>query len=366
MFDFKTHLDYSHVEGMSVYHKKNYRDVLNLSSNELIHEDIDKFFKEFLHTHNFCEVYRYPYFHFGEQVLADFFGINSEQILLTAGSDDGIKLIVSVLTRLTRLIILQVPNYENYKLYCHLNSVNITQVEWYFDNSYFIEQLFSCIQQSPPSLVILANPNSWTGRCLELDVVYHLSRLCHKHNHLLLIDEAYIAFSMIDHLSLLSTFPNVLLIRSFSKAFGLAGFRIGAILGSKTILDYLKIWRPSNGVSHFSMQLLIYCLQKYEVWRKMQKDIIQCRLKVVTQLTTLFPDWTIDNTHTNFIVVNTRCHKQLIYCLSFLQKKQIIVKDLSSNSALKSHFRMTIPSQRMVVKLLECMEELKKKLDGEA
>ena len=97
--------------------------------------------------------------------------------------------------------------------------------------------------------------------------------LCWEKGHLLIIDEAYVDFAGFDHLSLAKEFENVLLVRSFSKGWGVAGARLALIIGSTRVIEYLKRYNPMNPVSGPSIAIVTQLLREYSQLCHAQGDV---------------------------------------------------------------------------------------------
>lgn len=356
-FRLQDHTIGSILETVQPYYKKNYGDAVNMSSNEMIHPGMGQLFQDFCQEYNPQLVGKYPYYPRVEAELAEHLGISPDELLLTASSDDAIKLVITSVCKATKHIILPTPNYENYFIYADLNQVEKTELECYFDLKKFVGELKQKIQTCPPSVVQITNPNGWTGYCLEIPEMREIAKLCQANNHILLIDEAYISFNGFDHLELISEFDNVILIRSFSKSFGIAGLRVATILAHPKLIDYIVRWRPSNPLSSVTIEFLSYCLREIQKVDQIRQEVIDNREKLKKSLKILFEDWTIYDSLTNFILIDIGSKAEQQNLVEFLRSENIIVKNTSSIPHLETCIRVTVgdtkTSNLLVTKLKE-------------
>ncbi|TVS12176.1 MAG: histidinol-phosphate transaminase [Wenzhouxiangella sp.] len=172
--------------------------------------------------------------------LAEVYGIDESQLLITRGSDEGIDLLVRVFCRagLDRVLICP-PCFGMYGLSAKIQNAEVVAVplletdeDWQLD--------LSAIEQAPPCrLYFLCSPNNPTGNLIDAATVLALADQVAGHG-LVMIDEAYIEFcdrpSLADRVA---AQPNLVVLRTLSKAYALAGCRIGAVIADPSVIDLL-------------------------------------------------------------------------------------------------------------------------------
>jgi histidinol-phosphate aminotransferase len=359
MFNLQTHLSNSFYL-VDRKEKYCYDGLINLSSNEFVHSLTEKLLAEFVKTIEPSLVARYPYYPSLYKDLSKFTGIPSENILLSAGSDDAIKMICESLIATTGRMFIQSPNYESYYSYCKMRGVSIVEVE-YLNKSVdsFTANLFEIIENSQPGVVVITNPNGFTGEYINLDYIYDVASVSEEHGHILLIDEAYSSFSNIGHQQLLNKFSNIIICHSFSKSFGMCGLRIGILMSSLEIIDYLSRWKSANPVSSLSLAFLQMCLQNHSSIKNAQQELINCREWFHNGLKKMFPHWVIYSSCANFMFVDTHSVKAVETIYNHFYKNKIIIRKFFYPDNFRTCLRITIADQKIMQRVLNLIFEVK-------
>ncbi|MGE7307970.1 aminotransferase class I/II-fold pyridoxal phosphate-dependent enzyme, partial [Priestia megaterium] len=256
IFNIDTHIK---KELITIENKKKVskKGKLNLSSNELLHEDLLDFNNKVLGQINVDSIFNYRYFPDDIKSVANILSVPVENMILSAGSDDAIKILTESVIKTTNRLIIPYPNYENYFSYASLRGIDIIPIEFNSMSrskpNHTVEDIEKLLIHSPPSSLVISNPNGFSGEAFTYEEMSYLCELCNKKNHLLIIDEAYSAFGDLNHIGLLEKFNNVIIIRSFSKSFGLAGIRIAAIFSTPNIIRYIAKWNSPNAISGITL-----------------------------------------------------------------------------------------------------------------
>lgn len=176
------------------------------------------------------------------QKLSQLYGLNTPQILMTRGSDEGIDLLLRVFCEAGRDgILITQPTYGMYEVAAGIQGALIKRVPLIPESGFRLD-VAAIMEQWQPStkLIFLCSPNNPTGNVFPAE---ELTQLCEyfMDKALIVVDEAYIEFSTSESLSQhLSRYPNLVLLRTLSKAYGLAAIRFGCVLGSPTVIALLK------------------------------------------------------------------------------------------------------------------------------
>ncbi|OMF81578.1 aminotransferase class I/II-fold pyridoxal phosphate-dependent enzyme [Paenibacillus glucanolyticus] len=331
------------IDGVIPKEKIKRGKALNLASNEFIHPISDTITQDIVSTIKTEHIVQYNYHPELLVNLSEFYSIPTENLLVSAGSDDAIKIITEAIIMNSKKLILQYPNYENYVRYAELRGVYIEKI-WPLENKiYAFQQFQDKIKSSNSSTIVITNPNGISGFCFSLEEMTHLAEIALRNNNLLIIDEAYIPFNGFDHLSIINNFDNVILIRSFSKSFGVAGLRLAVVFSSSKIIKYLEKWNSANAITTMSIHLLNELVKRYDQIKKAHLDIINARDDISSYLKNCFSDWTVLPTKGNFITVQTNERFSSKDLISYFYNNNIILRDLSSVSGFTECFRMTVP-----------------------
>jgi histidinol-phosphate/aromatic aminotransferase/cobyric acid decarboxylase-like protein len=268
---------------------------LNLSSNELHHPDLSRIVGEILADMPAEAVTRYPSYDAATEAAASYLGVEADRVLLTAGSDDGARIVAHGLASPVGRAVLQVPNYEGWEH--HLRSHAVELVRWEVSPSDLgTERAIELLGSDRPSLLVLSNPVGPLGVMMPTEALLDLARRV-RDRHLLVLDECYVDFSGATHGALGA---EVVRVRSFSKSFGIAGARVGAVTGPREIIAYLRRLRPENAVSGPALYLVERLLRRRSELERVARDIVAARGELAEAVIARRPTWRPLDSRANF------------------------------------------------------------------
>lgn len=186
----------------------------------------------------------YPEYGQIEKSIAKYAGVKPENIMLTNGSDQGIDIIFRAFTKARDRVIIPSPSFAMFYQCAEMMANKILMPQYDEDKkmSFPMKEILSMVVQKP-KLIVICNPNNPTGTLITIDKIEKI--LQKAKNSIVYIDEAYYEFSGVTAVKLLSKYKNLVITRTFSKAFGLAALRVGYIIASpKIILEMKKIRGP--------------------------------------------------------------------------------------------------------------------------
>jgi histidinol-phosphate aminotransferase len=179
----------------------------------------------------------YPEYGETKRELAEFFGVEPDDFLLTNGTDEAIQVLVNTYIDGGGEVLLLRPSYAMYQFYSELAGASIRQVPYRAQKLAFpLEELLDAIRPSTRAILI-ANPNNPTGTGTSRAGI---ERILEKaSNAAVLIDEAYYEFSGVTALPLLNDYPNLFVSRTFSKVYGMAAMRLGCLFSQSGNVEFL-------------------------------------------------------------------------------------------------------------------------------
>jgi histidinol-phosphate aminotransferase len=185
----------------------------------------------------------YPEYGYLEKRLAKYVGVKPTQIMLTNGSDQGIDLIFRTFTQTDDTVIIPSPTFTMFYQSAQIVGNNILRPLYTKENSSFpLEELLEMINESV-KLIVICNPNNPTGTLVSIQDIQKIAQSAPR--TIILVDEAYFEFSGVTVAPLTNKYSNIIVTRTFSKAFGLASLRIGYIVAAtKYIKELLKVRGP--------------------------------------------------------------------------------------------------------------------------
>ena len=190
--------------------------------------------------------------------LAKTEGVNPNNILLSAGSDGAIRTVFQAYINEGDKVFITNPSFAMYDVYCKLYKANTNYIEYVNTDgsiNFNFNSLLKNIDKLKPKLVCIPNPDSPTGSILMSREILALLDVCKKNNSLLLIDEAYYPFYNYTSLEFLEEFKNLIICRTFSKAWGLAGIRVGYLISSKEQIKIMNLTRPMYEIGALQLKI---------------------------------------------------------------------------------------------------------------
>lgn len=180
----------------------------------------------------------YPEYEATRAALEDYFRVPQSQFLITNGTDEAIQVLVNTFVGEGGEALILTPSYAMYRFYAELAGAKIRQVPYRRpDLSFPLEELLNAINPATKA-ILLSNPNNPTGTAFGLSETVRI--LAAAPNAAVLVDEAYFEFYGVTALGLLDEYPNLLVSRTFSKAFGMAAMRVGCLFSQAANVEFLR------------------------------------------------------------------------------------------------------------------------------
>ncbi|WHX50199.1 histidinol-phosphate transaminase [Paenibacillus woosongensis] len=256
------------------------KDIIKLNSNENPYPpspQVRKFFAEM----DYSMLRYYP--NSSSQGLRDsissLYGIPMENILCGNGSDEIISLIFKVFLNIGDKIVTPYPTYTLYKTVADINQVLCQYIQTGNDFRINIQEF---IDESS-NAIFIANPNAQTGSLLPLEDIEYLLQ---NYRGLVVIDEAYIDFAKENStaLPLIQKYPNLIVIRTFSKAYSLCGARVGYCFADSKIINGLDKCKESYNVNYISQEIAKIALEDQTYLENTISEVIRARTYLRDQL----------------------------------------------------------------------------------
>ncbi len=322
---------------------------LRLDKNERISPFNDEFWDKIVSRIKQEHVLAYPEAETFYRKLADFLGVKTENIMVTAGSDFAIKTAFDLFVNPEDEVIILTPTFAMVDVYCNL--YNARKIEIGYDSNLNLEvnKLISAIGRSV-SLIIIANPNSPTGTYIENDTIRLILEEAGKYSIPVLIDEAYYGFCPFTAMDMLESFNNLIITRTFSKTAGLAGLRIGYIIANEKVLNLLYKFRPMYEVNSIAVLFASEMLGNREI----VEDYIASTEEGKRWLLQEFENVsfkTID-TKANFVHVDFGKYKDNI--LRLFEEKNILIRGFLNVKGYENYTRITIGPKLEMEKVVDC------------
>ena len=281
--------------------------------------------------------------------------LDIKNLFVGSGSDEIIRLLMNLFHEENDEIIINEPTYGMYQVSADIVGMKAKVVELGGDFQLNLESLRKAITNRT-KLIFCCSPNNPTGSLLKLDDVV---ALCSGFGGFVVLDEAYVEFSSQGSLiKLIEKCPNLLVLRTFSKAWGLAGLRLGYMVGDQEVVAYLnKIKLPYN-VNSLSQSLGLRALQNVERMKDVVLQILDERVCLEKELVALglevFPS------EANFLLARVRSGgdsaSRIVKILA--EDEGIVVRGFSSKPGLKNCFRITVGTPKQNKLLIQSLTSI--------
>ena len=241
-----------------------------------------------------------------KQKLANIYAVSPEQLLITRGVDEGIELLIRAFCRpLKDRITITPPTFSYYEFSALINAVGIHKIPLRenLDFEPHWEKLKSIHQST--KILFLCRPNNPTGNLVPIERIKELCKV-HTERILIAVDEAYIEFSnSTSSTQLLNECENLVVMRTLSKAYGLAGLRIGSLIGNPKIIKLLSKILPPYPIASPSLEIALKSLSPIGLidTQKRIEDLIQEREYVFKMLKKQSQLEKVYESKANFIMV---------------------------------------------------------------
>jgi histidinol-phosphate aminotransferase len=286
----------------------------------------------------------YPEYEQARAELARYFHVSPAELLITNGVDDAIKLICDTFVEPGDALVIPTPTFAIYKFFHEVTGGSVRLVRYDEHLRLSPERLLKSIDRRT-RWVALANPNNPTGTLIPKADLKTL--LEGAPNTLVLVDEAYFDFSGVTILPWIRRYPNLIVSRTFSKAFGLASLRIGFMFAHKDLARLMKRVHAAYAVNGVAVYAAVEAIRHEERVRRYAGMIVKNRDDFCRQL----ESWHIPHAPTvaNFVLVRIGTRAKEI--AQRLRRRGVLVRDWSDEPRLSKYLRITIGNAAQMLRL---------------
>ena len=279
--------------------------------------------------------------------------VSTDRILLGNGSDEVLDLIFRAFCEPNQdNVVILPPTYGMYKVLADINSVEVKSVEL---SQSFQPQVDLILNESNQNskILFLCSPNNPTANSFNTSLV---EDLLNKFKGIIVIDEAYIDFSSEESwLSRLDEFPNLIITQTLSKAYGMAGIRLGVCYASSEIISILNKIKPPYNVNELTQQKAIHQLQNIDLVNSQINDILKERSLLIEGLKAIDFISKVYGTDANFILVKVddapKRYNQLI-------EIGIVIRNRTNQPLCENCLRLTVGIAKENKKLINALKSI--------
>ena len=287
--------------------------------------------------------------------ISKYTGLPCENLQYFASSDSLEEYICrAFLDRFSRVLILS-PSYDNFRLDAESAGAEILYSD--MPRSFeFSESLFeNDLNNYLPDFVYICNPNNPTGHQLSKEYIEHL--LTSYPKTMFLIDEAYWEFSGITCQKLVLKYGNILITRTFSKAFGLANFRIGYLISSVENVRTINKIRNSKNITTFSQVAAMAALEDADYMWKYVEEVKQAREYTIHELKKFANIGKPYESQANFIMFECLSANIKESLLSYLKQHNIFIRNITQRPSVLRCVRLSIGTSEQMKRVVECFKD---------
>jgi histidinol-phosphate aminotransferase len=282
-----------------------------------------------------------PHQHALKEKIASIKGIQAEHIFLGNGSDEAIDILFRAFcTPGKDEVILCPPTYGMYEVSAHINDIGIRTVPLTSDFQLDLPAIEDAVQPQT-KIIWLCSPNNPTGNALNRGDV---EMLLNNFQGLVVVDEAYVNFSaQKSFIQELSDYPNLLVLQTLSKAWGLAALRVGMAFASTGIIDIMDKVKPPYNINQPAQELAMQALEELGQVNDMILLLVDERRKMAEALPRLPMVEMVYPSDANFLLVKMQRAREIY---AFLLARGIVVRDRSKTPGCEGCLRITLGTPR--------------------
>jgi histidinol-phosphate aminotransferase len=289
-----------------------------------------------------------------KRTLAKIKGVEANQILLGNGSDEVLDLVFRAFCEPGQdEVILLPPTYGMYAVLAQLNNVKVNTVPL---NESFQLDLEGIMKQvnGNTKVIFVCSPNNPTGNSIPLE---QIQSLLNQFSGLVVVDEAYVDFSTKGSaVRFLDDYPHLMICQTFSKAYGLAGIRLGMGIADSKIIDYFNKIKPPYNVNVLTQKTAFNSLNDQNTTKEHVKELLAERQKLEKELLNIDFVNKIYPSDANFLLIQVdNASKRYDQLLSL----DIVVRNRSSLSGCENTLRITVGTPQENIRLINACKTIK-------
>ncbi len=326
---------------------------LRLDKNEYLPCWPDGAFQEFLKTLKPEHLSMHPEIGRLYRKIEKTLKLPRSHIVVTAGSDAAIKAAFEAFVEPGDQVIIPNPTFAMYRIYAEVYNATLAAIDYDRDLHLNVDKLINRIDSST-RLIAIANPNSPTGTVIPTDRLREIISKASEVGAVVLIDEAYYPFYEETLLGDVLSYDNLIVTRTFSKAAGLAGMRVGMLFSNETIAKIIFAAKPMYEITSISAMLAEYVLDNYSMVHEYAQAVRETKEELVDYFQSRGFD--VFQGHANFIHVDFGHRTQDI--VAHLAKQDVLLTTGFEHVSLSRFTRFSVGGREYMKRLTDLMDDL--------
>lgn len=342
--DFKPY-DVAAIVGQDIINaNENYLDVLSIPEiKEEVMESLNRFQPQ---------LYPKPMADELRKSMAAYIGCEPQNILAGNGGDEVIGYLMGTFLNPGDSVLLHTPTFDIYELNAKMLGAAVVKVPDLKGYRRDKKGLLKAVKKYQPKVTVICNPNNPTGELISLDFIREMLQIS---DNVVLVDEAYMEFAERESaVSLIHEYQNLVILRTMSKAFGLAGMRCGYLIADEALINAISKVKAPYNLNSFT-QIMASIVLKY------REKVLITRDKIVKERNRLYkilkqiPGVSVWRSDANFLLVQVEERQEEIF--EAWKKDGILVKIYRDNEELPGAFRISITTKEVDDRLVEILQK---------
>lgn len=291
----------------------------------------------------------YPNLYDLYEKLATFAKVPIDSLLLTQGSEQAIKSVFEVFVDEDDEVIHFTPSFAMYDVFTYQKRAKHIHLNFNDDGSMSVENILKSISKRT-RLFSLINPHNFTGSSLTMNELERIAKHTFKTNTIFLLDEAYFHYLSLNSISLIDRYPNVIITRTFSKALGIAGARVGYAISSPENITLLRKVKPIDEIDYLAGVLAKKVLENADI-------ILDKNVSQVQKWQKIFSESSIENME----YIDTKANFILLKSFKYIQHRDILLNNYIipkyefQDNCLKNCIRFSVTNDEIMQKILNLL-----------
>ncbi len=286
--------------------------------------------------------------------LAEWLGLSRDMLLLAQGSDAALRMAHECYAGPGDEVLSVTPSFAMYPVYARLAGAEPRQVRFRDDLTLPLEEILGWINRRT-RVVVLANPNQPVERVFSDREIQTLLEACQRSGTMLVLDEAYHHFCEATALPRLKEYSNLIITRTFSKAFGMAGLRLGYLIARPEVVGHLSKLRPMYEVHSVAAAVGLYLLEHEEIMRDYVRQVREGLPALSEGLSRM--GLKSHGGQSNALLAALPVGLPAAECARALKEKGFLVR-AESEPPLTNHLRITVGPREQAERFLSALDQV--------
>jgi histidinol-phosphate aminotransferase len=283
------------------------------------------------------------------KAAATVFGVSHENIIAGNGSDDILNIAIRTFVNPGEAIAFLDLTYSLYDTLAKIHGAST--IEFPTNENFELNEPIYCDRAK---LIFLASPNPPVGKHLNRD---YLEKTCSQNNAIVVIDEAYVDFSDSNHLDFIQKYDNVIISRTMSKSYSLAGMRVGFGIASQNLIEQMNKVRDSYNLDRLSQTLATAAFESHSYFQNVWQKVRQTRSRLTASLIDL--DFLVFDSEANFVLASPQwIEASELY--NQLKNRKILVRYFK-HPRISNYMRISVGTDEEIDAFLKAIAEIKTK-----